>query len=278
MTELRIEVAAEVHAALEAHARATRTSVGAVVAAAIAAFLDDAGHTAFQVSTAGALVEGVYAGAAEVGHLRAHGDFGLGTFAGLDGELVLLDGRCFQVRADGSVHEVADSVTTPFAVVTRFAPGRRVAVASGTALAGLGREIDAARDSDNLFFAVRVDGQFSHLTLRAACRVPEGTPLAEATDRQGEWSVADVPGTMVGFWSPPFSDRFEVPGYHLHFLSDDRRLGGHVLAATVDAASAAVQRLDRLEVELPETPSFLRADLTADPGPALDHAEHDRHV
>ena len=43
------------------------------------------GASAYQVSTAGALVEGVYQGAVSVGTVREHGDFGLGTFEDLDG-------------------------------------------------------------------------------------------------------------------------------------------------------------------------------------------------
>jgi acetolactate decarboxylase len=270
-----VDVPSELREAVERHARATRTSVDAVVESALAAFLGDAGHTAFQVSTTGALVEGVYAGAAEVGHLRVHGDFGLGTFEGLDGELVALDGRFFQVRADASVHEVDDAARTPFAVVTRFAAQREDTLPSGASLTDVALAIDALRDSDNLFFAVRVDGRFGSLTLRAACRVPEGTPLAVATTEQSEWVVDDVTGTMVGFWSPTYSGRFDVPGYHLHFLDDARTRGGHVLGCTVHQVTVGLQRLDRLEVELPETVSFLRADLSADPAADLDRAEHD---
>jgi acetolactate decarboxylase len=230
----------------------------------------------FQVSTTGALVEGVYAGAADIGHLRAHGDLGLGTFAGLDGEMVAVDGGYFQVRADGSVHRAPDRARTPFAVVTRFAAHARAEIAPGADLAALEAALDAQRDSDNLFYAIRVDGRFERLTLRAACRSAEGTPLAVATESQAEWDLGPATGTMVGFWSPAYSGRFEVPGYHLHFVDDERQRGGHVLACTGDALTVAVQRLDRLTVELPETASFLAADLTADPSSALARAEHAR--
>jgi acetolactate decarboxylase len=67
-------------------------------------------HTLYQVSTAIALVEGVYQGAVRVGTLREHGDLGLGTFVDLDGEMVIVDGHFFQVRSDGTVREVDDSV------------------------------------------------------------------------------------------------------------------------------------------------------------------------
>jgi len=55
-----------------------------------------------------------------IANLREHGDLGLGTFEELDGEMVILDGKFYQVRCDGSVREVRDDVLTPFAVITRF--------------------------------------------------------------------------------------------------------------------------------------------------------------
>ena len=50
-------------------------------------------HTLYQVSTATALVEGIYQGAVRVATLREHGDLGLGTFENLDGEMVIVDGH-----------------------------------------------------------------------------------------------------------------------------------------------------------------------------------------
>jgi len=88
----------------------------------ISADREVAHHTLYQVSTATALVEGIYQGAVRVGTLREHGDLGLGTFENLDGEMVIVDGQFFQVRSDGSVRECGDDVLTPFAVITRFAP------------------------------------------------------------------------------------------------------------------------------------------------------------
>src|SRR5215813_3883714 len=92
----------------------------------ISADREVAHHTLYQVSTATALVEGIYQGAVRVGTLREHGDLGLGTFENLDGEMVIVDGQFFQVRSDGSVRECDDDALSPFAVVTRFMPEAEV--------------------------------------------------------------------------------------------------------------------------------------------------------
>lgn len=44
----------------------------------------------FQYSTLEALLGGVYDGEVTVGELLTHGDFGLGTFNSLDGEMIIL--------------------------------------------------------------------------------------------------------------------------------------------------------------------------------------------
>ena len=54
--------------------------------------LGSSAHVLFQISTSGALVAGVYSGLSTTKNVLEHGDFGLGTFADLDGEMVIVDG------------------------------------------------------------------------------------------------------------------------------------------------------------------------------------------
>ena len=246
-----------------------------LVATALAELLDVEHQTIFQVSTVGALVEGVYEGAVRVGTLREHGDFGLGTFEGLDGEMVALDGAFYRVRTDGALHPVDDDVLSPYAMITHFTPDTVVSVPGCSSLDDLGAVLDDLRDSANHFFAFRLDGSFPSMHVRAACRVPEWTSLVEATASQSEWNLRDVRATFVAFWSPTYAAHFDVPGYHFHFVDDDRRRGGHLLASTSGELTVGVQRLEQLIVALPETADFLNADLHHDPSRTLDTAERD---
>src|SRR5205807_4732466 len=146
--------------ALLGHAQRSHESLAHVVSKALAEYLQIVHHTLYQDSTATALVEGIYQGAVRVGTLREHGDLGLGTFEELDGEMVVLDGQFFQVRSDGPVRECGDDVLSPFAVVTRFAPETKVSLPECPDLSHLTARFDALRHSDNVFFALRVDGHF----------------------------------------------------------------------------------------------------------------------
>jgi acetolactate decarboxylase len=274
MPELHVRVDGRVLDALDALVQSSGAPRDHLVERALAEYLGVEHHTLYQVSTAGALVEGLYQGAVSVGMVREHGDFGLGTFEDLDGEMVVLDGHVFRVSSSGEVHEVPDAATTPFAVVTRFGDPEAQLLDAVPDLAGLTAAVDTMRESANVFFAVRVDGHFDTLHVRAACRTAPGVPLAVATEHQAEFELDDVDGTLVGFWSPPYASGVEVAGYHLHFLTDDRRAGGHVLDCRGRDLQVRVQEESDVHLALPDTSAFRGADLTRDPTADLDRAEH----
>jgi acetolactate decarboxylase len=259
--------------AVHERCRATGESVDHLVRAALADYLQVDHGTLFQVSTAGALVEGLYRGEVTVRDLREHGDFGLGTFDGLDGEMVVLDGYFYQIRGDGTVAEVAEDVRSPYAMVTRFPAGPTVELADCQDLASLHAQLDRLRDSQNVFYAICVEGEFDTVHTRSVRPTPEGMVLVRAASHQQEFHLAGIRGTLVGFWSPGYLQTILVPGYHLHFLSDDRRSGGHLLGCSGRRLRARVRREADFRVSLPESVSFLRADLTRDVAADLDQAE-----
>lgn len=276
MPQLNVPISAGLNSALQQHAERTRQPVAHVVRQALADYLQLAHHTLFQVSTAGALVEGVYQGAVRVGTLREHGDLGLGTFENLDGEMVVVDGQFYQVRSDGSVSLCNDEVLSPFAVVTRFVPDAQVTLAECPGLERLAAAFDRLRTSDNLFYALRVDGQFDYVHTRAMCRTAEGVPLVQAAAVQPEFELHAVAGTLVGFWTPEYAKALNVPGYHLHFLSNDRHSGGHLLQCRGSNLRLQIQREGDYRVALPETEDFLKAALERDPAADLQRAEKEK--
>jgi acetolactate decarboxylase len=261
---------------LQEHSQRTRQSVALIITKALADYFDVAHHTLYQVSTATALVEGIYQGAVRVGTLREHGDLGLGTFEDLDGEMVVVDGHFFQVRCDGSVREVDDSVLSPFAVITRFVPEPAVTLDQCPDMGHLTSRFDRLRHSDNIFYALRVDGKFDYVHTRAMCRTEEGVPLVQAAAVQPEFEFRDISGTLVGFWTPEYAKTFNVPGYHLHFISADRTRGGHLLQCRGSNLRLQIQREGDYHLALPETEDFLRANLRRDPTADLARAEGEK--
>lgn len=208
-------------------------------------------RTAFQVGTLDALIDGRYDGDTTMRELLAHGDLGLGTVQHLGGELIVVDGAAYVVDADGAVHEVPPDRRTPFAVVCRFAAAVHAVLDGPMPLLAVQQALDALAPHTAVV-AVRVDGTFSHLRLRSVReQSPPYPPLAEVTAHQTEWDVDRATGTLLGFRFPDAVAGLEAPGYHLHFLADDRAHGGHVLDGTLVSGIAAIDGGDELHVELP---------------------------
>jgi acetolactate decarboxylase len=252
---------------------ADQTSCDHVVSKALSQRLGKPLHTLFQVSTSAALVEGLYQGAVKVARLLRHGDFGLGTFIDLDGEMVVLNGTCYQVSSDGAVSEVEGERLIPYAVVTRFSAEFSEKHPELISFAELVAVCDRLRDSENVFYAFRVDGTFSLIKTRVMKQVSEGTGLKAASSAQQEFLFEQQEGTLVGLWSPGFAGSFSVPGYHFHFLSKDRKRGGHVLECRAVDVTIGGCAMHEMHVSLPETAEFLKADLSRDPSDDLMSAE-----
>lgn len=227
-------------------------------------------HTVFQVSTSGALVAGVYDKEVTVATLLEHGDFGLGTFADLDGEMVVLDGRVYQAHGSGQVTEATGDAGAPFAVITHFTPGKSGTLTAVGSFADLEAKCDGFRDSDNIFYAIRVHGRFAHIKARVVNPAAPGVALSEAAKAQSEFDFDNVTGTLVGIWSPTFASEFSVEGYHFHFISDGKDQSGHVLDVRADTLDVQIEALSDYRLILPETEAYLKAKFGKDIAAAVN--------
>jgi acetolactate decarboxylase len=253
-------------------ARTGRTS-SSILTAALSQYLGVTVHTLFQVSTSGALVAGVFDAEVSVESVLEHGDFGLGTFANLDGEMVVLDGRAYQVQGNGRVSEANKEAGVPFAVVTRFAPQIDEASVPVSSFKELEACCDRYRKSGNIFYAIRLDGHFQHVRTRAVKPPEPDARLVDAAKAQSEFHFESIDGTLVGLWSPGFSSAFSVAGYHFHFLSQDGQHGGHLLDVCAGPLRLRVEALTSFHLALPESEAFLRADLSKNTAEELAYAE-----
>jgi acetolactate decarboxylase len=222
-------------------------------------------HVLFQASTVGALLDGAFDGDLSFAELAEHGDLGLGTLNGLDGEMIALDGEFFRADVDGAIHPVAAAAKTPFAVVTRFEAGIEARIEGELSHPELLARLDALAPAGASSCAIRLDGRFVLVRARSVPRQrPPYRPLTEVVADQHVFELEDVAGTMLGFRFPAYVEGIEVAGYHLHFISDDRARGGHVLDSRSNGLRMRLDPSDDLHVELPP-----RIDL-ADPGLAAE--------
>ena len=231
-------------------------------------------HVLFQASTIAALLDGAYDGDLSFAELAEHGDLGLGTLNGLDGEMIGLDGSFYRADVEGAIHSVPPAERTPFAVVTRFEPSVDVEIGGPLGHEELLARLDELIPADASSCAIRLDGRFESVRARSVPRQsPPYRPLAEVVAEQHVFELADVAGTMVGFRFPDYAEGIEVSGFHLHFIAEDRSRGGHVLGSHSSGLRARLDPSSELHVELPPGISLEEPTTVTATHAAIDRVE-----
>ena len=206
--------------------------------------------TLYQLSTIESLVTGNYDGFQNIGVLKENGDIGIGTFDALDGEMVMIDEKVYKVKDSGKVEEVQDD-TTPFAVVTCFDKDISKELINIGDYDALKEELDHLIEYKDSFYAFRIDGTFHYVKVRSVPEQEKPYPvLSEVTKNQPTFEYNNIKGSLVGFWCPDYVGQINVPGYHLHFISDDRTKGGHLLDVSFDKADGYADITDHFSMML----------------------------
>jgi len=226
-----------------------------------------------QTSTIDALLAGVYDGQMTCGELLKYGDFGIGTFDRLDGEMIVYQGRVYQIKSNGKVYLPVAATKTPFAAVCDFKPDTEFSLKSADYKA-VQASIDEKVPNQNLFAAVEIVGKFKHIKVRSVpAQNKPYPPLAQAAEKQSIFEMNDISGVIVGFRTPQFVKGVNVPGCHFHFLSDDGKRGGHILDFEITEGWCKVDMCNKFLLILPENDSLKNIDLSQDKSAELHKVE-----
>lgn len=239
----------------------------ALIAVFVTGCISQPENTLSQVSTIDALLAGVYDGEITLKQLLEMGDTGIGTFDCLDGEMIVLDGKIYQIRADGKVYFPPLYTTSPFAAVINFQAERRLILDRNVNYPALKKMLDKVAPRQNLFYAFKIKGSFQSMKTRSVPRQKKPfPPLAKIVKNQPVFNMKNVSGTIVGFRCPAYVKGINVPGYHLHFISDDRKHGGHILQfQLLKGASIELDCANKFFMVLPGSRNgFNKADLKID--------------
>jgi acetolactate decarboxylase len=232
-------------------------------------------HVLFQASTIGALIDGSFEGDVSFAELAEHGDLGLGTLNHLDGEMIAIGGRFYRADVEGVITEVPADERTPFAVVVPFHPAIGFDLEGSLDHDRLLAEIDRRIPAETASCAIRIDGRFEIVRARSVPRQePPYRPLTEVVAEQHVFELPEVDGTMLGFRFPEYAEGIEVAGWHLHFISEDRSRGGHVLDSRNETAHVQLDPSGELHVELPAGIDLADPDAAKSTHAAIDRVEH----
>lgn len=214
-------------------------------------------ETLYQGSTIEALLAGNYEGVASVEKIKSQGDVGLGTFTGLDGEMIILDGVVYKAAKTGKVTVENDNVQSPFYAVTSFEADitNKIGPCS-MELNQLRTKLDGLRKRDDLLYAIVIKVKLQSIKVRSVGPYQQPFPLlSDAIKEQNVFDYREISGRLVGFWIPAYMGNTNAAGYHLHFLSDDCQKGGHVLDLTLNEAEISMDETPVLHIEFAPYPT-----------------------
>ncbi len=229
----------------------------------------------FQAGVLVGFLQCVYDGDYSFAELSRKGDFGLGTLNGVDGELVAVDGQFYRIDREGVASIIPPTTCTPFAVVTRFQPASSFVIQDVPSMAALNALLDSHLKTTNIFYMIRIDGTLEWVKLRSEdCQPRPFKPLAETLPNlQTTFELKNSTGTLVVTRCPKYSAAFTIPGYHYHYIDDDRTTGGHVFDLKVKSAQVTLNPIREFTMALCDTEAFDNANLEVDIDAAIKKIE-----
>lgn len=231
----------------------------------------------YQVALLQSLTQGYYDGIIKVSELKQHGDIGIGTFEGVNGEMIVLDGKVYQALDDGTVKEADDNETVPFSNVTFFDSDISENVSEIKDMAGLKSRMDETvnKNGKNMFYVVKISGEFEKMLVRSELKQQKPyKPLDKALETdQREFTYDNIKGTIVGLYCPNYMSGLNAPGWHFHFISDDKTKGGHILELSFNKAQAEFDLTPKFAMKLSDDNDFQKMELAKDVDDAIKKVE-----
>lgn len=226
----------------------------------------------YQHGTLGALMAGLMDGTETIANILKRGDFGIGTLSGLDGELIILNGKAYQGREDGALIVIDEQQETPYAAVTTFKPIITFSVNKIVTNFDINRLVREHLKSENLFHAIKIHGQFKKVHIRAMPKQEKPYKrLIEVSKEQPEFIKEDLAGTVVGFFTPELFQGVAAADFHLHFIDDVQTFGGHLMDFELESGIVEIEPMDSLLQHFPKNDeTFIHT--------AIDYADLDKEI
>lgn len=219
-------------------------------------------HRLFTAGVASGLMGGLFEGFYPVDKLLQQGDFGLGAPDKIDGELIVLNGAAYQTTATGATKALPANHLVSFAMVHPFVAKRRLRAAAVISKSMFYTMLDTLMPQKNAMYAIHIKGKFKYLKTRAFPPVthPPYPTLASMLPLQRFFEFENISGDLVGYRLPAYMDNTNISGYHFHFLSDDKKHGGHIVDLTLSGVTIEIDQLESYIVEIPDTEAFRHFD------------------
>lgn len=130
-------------------------------------------------------------------------------------------------------------------------------------------------NGSNHFYMIRIDGKCGEIKVRSELKQEKPyKPLDEAlaTD-QREFTYNNSEGTIVGLYCPPYMDGLNTPGWHFHYITKDKKQGGHMLDVKNYTGTLSMDKTSEFDMYCPPNEIFDKLDLTVNQGDRIKEVE-----
>lgn len=112
---------------------------------------------------------------------------------------------------------------------------------------------------------VRIDGIFETVDARSENGMKsQHVELKDILNlNQKSFVFSNVSGSLICIYYPDYMAGINASGWHFHFVSDDRSKGGHVFNITMQHGAAFLDKISKIEMQLPWEASFDTYALTS---------------
>ena len=232
-----------------------------------------------QVALLQSLAQGYFGGTVKVRDMRSLGDIGIGTFEGLNGEMIMLDGTVYQALGDGRVVVADDQEAVPYATVTYFDNDVSVRLSDVKDKAAFEKILneEVKKCGENSFYMIKLHTEFSSVLFRSeyGSQKPYPTLVKALKGKQTEFTAKNIKGTLVGLYCPNYMSGLNSAGWHFHFISDDRKQGGHILELSLKQGIVEFDKTDKFTMILHDDKEFHEMNLAKDMSKDIRSAEQD---
>ena len=221
-------------------------------------------NTLYQVSLLQSLTDGLYDGVIDVATLKSFSNTAIGTFLGADGEMIMVDGICYKAKLDGSVVEANNSETIPFSNACMFIKGDGIKLSCGN-INELKKLLHEYKNNKykNLFMIIKIDGSFNSMTTRSLPKQNKPyKPLDYIVEHEQKVITnKNIEGTVIGFCAPKYMNNLNTTDFHMHFISSDKKIGGHILDLSFDNLNIDISVKSEFKLILPINNEFINYDI-----------------
>lgn len=211
-------------------------------------------HCLFQYSGVEAFDLLEYDGSLSIQEIRDYGNFGLGCFNALDGELIAFEDNFFHATADGALKKAMPAALVSCVYMTHFIPHIQLSHNYQFELAHLANIVKQQfTHQGQPFYAIRIVSHFDKISVRSVPPQKKPYPtIEEVVKEQALFEFNDVKATMIGFHFPNYLKGLTFAGFHLHFVTDDLAHGGHVLDFSAKHAEISLCPIESYHHLLPD--------------------------